>query len=109
LFKLRKSGQGGFVLSVELCILIGLAFCMTVVCATLVGTKVLGEYGDIGSAIGSMSQSYFITGIAVGHPNDPNHPTNLVSWAGSGYNDFTDFCDEAGCGLQVCVPPTPEL
>jgi hypothetical protein len=108
LFKFKRKKQGGFVLSVELCILIGMAFCMTVICATLVGTKVLGEYGDIGGAIGSLNQSYTITGIAVGHPNS-THPTNLVSWAGSSYQDTVDFCDAEGCGLQVCLPPTPEF
>ena len=43
------------------------------------------------------------------HVGDPVHPTPVAVWAGSSFVDTVDYCDVGGCGVQVCIPPTPEL
>ncbi len=102
--------QSGYVISVELAFMLTVLICVLVICAGAFGPKVIAEWADIGGAIGAWNQSYTLTGVAVGHPNDPNHPTDIATWSGSGYSDHPDFCDqtECTCGVRVCQAPSPE-
>jgi hypothetical protein len=106
--KLKK--QDGFALiSVEALFIMTCCLCVLVAICGSFGSKLIGEWGDLGAAIGSLNQSYTLTGIAVGHPNDPNHPTDVAVWAGSSFTDTQDFCDQsATCGVRACQAPTPE-
>ncbi len=105
----RLKNQDGFSYVLEVLCVCTFCFCICLIAAGSLGSKILGEVGDVGSAIGSLNQSYTLTGIAVGHPNDPTHPTDVAAWAGSSFTDTTDFCDQsASCGVRACIAPTPE-
>ena len=99
--------QGGFALSTELLVLLTGCLAMTVIICGSVGSKVVAEWGDFGAAIGSLDQSYSITGMQVAHPNDPVHPTPIATTRGSQFDDGQDFCDTAACdcGVRLCIPP----
>lgn len=100
--------QGGWIGSTELIVLMTCALCAVVICCAAFGSKAMGEWSDAGAAIGSLNQSYSLTGLEVGHPIDPVHPTPVALWSGSSYVDTVDYCDVGGCGIQVCVAPAPE-
>jgi hypothetical protein len=101
--------QSGFSYLLEVLCVTSFCFCICIIAAGSLGSKILGEVGDVGAAIGSLNQSYTLTGIAVGHPNDPNHPTDVATWAGSSFVDTQDFCDQSSsCGVRACIAPSPE-
>jgi hypothetical protein len=101
--------QDGFAYLLDCLLVIICCFCVSIIAWGSLGSKVLGEVGDVGAMIGSLNQSYTLTGIAVGHPNDPNHPTDIAVWAGSSFVDTQDFCDQSSsCGVRACQAPTPE-
>jgi hypothetical protein len=105
----KKRRDSGFVVSLELVFIATCMLCVVLVAWASFGTKIVAEFGDIGAAVGSLNQSYTITGVAIFHPNDPNHPTDVATWTGSSFHDAPDFCDEGGaCGVRFCVPPEPE-
>jgi len=111
LFKLKKKKQGGWIVSTELIVLMTCCMCAVIIACASFGAKLVGEWGDIGSAVGSLNQSYSTSGMAVYHANDPVHNANnpVARWAGSTYTDFQDFCDTGNtCGVVMCIPPTPE-
>jgi hypothetical protein len=109
MFKLKNKKQGGWIVSTELVVLMTCCLCAAVICCAAFGAKAVGEWSDVGAAIGSLNQSFSLTGVQVGHPLDPVHPTPIAVWAGSSFVDTVDFCDVGGCGVQVCIPPTPEF
>ena len=101
--KFRKS-EKGYVNSVECLFLLTSMMCCSVIMAGSLGSKIIAEAGDIGSAISSLNQSFTMTGVAVGHPNDPNHPTDIAVWSGASFTDLQDFCDQsATCGVRLCI------
>ena len=105
----KLKNQDGFGHIIEVLCVASFCFCICIIAAGSLGSKILGEVGDVGAAIGSLNQSYTLTGIAVGHPNDPNHPTDVATWAGSSFVDTADFCDQSSsCGVRACQAPTPE-
>jgi hypothetical protein len=107
--KKANKKQGGFIVSLELVFIATCILCVVIIAWASLGSKLVAEFGDLGAAVGSLNQSYTITGMAVGHPNDPNHPTDVATWAGSTYHDDVDFCDEGGtCGVRFCIPPRAE-
>jgi hypothetical protein len=91
-------------------------FCICFMAAGSLGSKILAEVGDVGSAVGSLNQSYTLTGAAV-HPNEPTAPELLgpggggavTERAGSSFTDTADFCDQGpSCGIRTCIPAIPE-
>lgn len=105
----KTRGNSGFIVSLELVFIATCMLCVVIIAWASFGTKIVAELGDIGAAVGSLNQSYTITGVAIFHPNDPNHPTDVAVWSGSGYLDVQDFCDVGGtCGVRFCIPPVPE-
>lgn len=111
---LRKKfkGQAGFIQSLELVFLATIVLGVVVIGWTSFGAKLVGEMGDLGAAVGNLNQSYTVSGMAVGHPGDPRHPENIATTSGSSNVDFQDFCDNdpnCACGVQFCIPPTPEV
>ena len=111
---LRKklNRQSGFVLSLELVVLGTLVLAAVIIGGSSFGAKLIGEFSDLGTAVGTLNQSYSMTGMAVGHPNDARHPQDIASTSGSSFTDTQDFCDNdpnCACGVRVCVPPTPEI
>jgi hypothetical protein len=107
--KRTKQGQGGFIVSLELIFIATCMLCVVVIGWASVGSKIIGEYADIGSAVGSLNQSFFTSGMVVQHPADPVHPEPVAFWAGSSFEDHEDFCD-AGltCGVIACIAPSAE-
>ncbi|MEE8522344.1 MAG: hypothetical protein V3T72_00305 [Thermoanaerobaculia bacterium] len=110
LSKLRShlKKQEGFCYFLECVCVCTFCFCIYIIGSGLIGSSVLGEFGDFARAIGSLNQSYTSTGLAVGHPNDPTHPTDVATWAGSSFVDTLDFCDQGGGGVRNCIAPAPE-
>jgi hypothetical protein len=105
----KLKNQDGFAYLLDCLLVIICCFCVSIIAWGSLGSKVLGEVGDVGAMIGSLNQSYTLTGIAVGHPNDPNHPTDVATWAGSSFTDTQDFCDQSSsCGVRACQAPTQE-
>ncbi len=103
---LQKKKQGGFVVGTELIFLISCILCIGVIAWGSVGSKIVAEWSDVASAIGSLDQSYAISGMAVYHVNDPLHAANnpIASWAGSSFTDNQDFCDAGcNCGVVMCI------
>ncbi len=108
---LRKNKQGGFVVGTELIFLLTCMLCVAVIAWGSLGSKIVGEWADIGSAIGSLNQNYNMSGMAVYHINDPVHNANnpVASWSGSSFTDYPDFCDQGcNCGIVMCIPGTAE-
>jgi hypothetical protein len=103
-----KKRQRGWIGSTEAVVLMTCVLCAAVICCAAFGAKAMGEWSDVAAAIGSLNQSYSLTGVQSGHPLDPVHPTPVAAWAGSSYTDLVDYCDTGGCGIQVCVTPTRE-
>jgi len=109
MLKMRKKRQGGFVVGTELIFLLSCVLCVAVIAWGSFGAKVVAEWGDIGAAVGSLNQSYTLTGMQVFHPNHHAN-TPVASWSGSSYTDSQDFCDQGcNCGIEICVPPTAEV
>lgn len=111
---LRKKfkGQAGFVLATELVVLLTILLCASVVGFSALSSKLVGELGDVGSAVGSLNQSFTLTGMAVGHPGDARHPQDVATCAGGSFIDTQDFCDNdpnCACGVRFCIPPPPEI
>ena len=112
--KLRKklNSQSGFVQSLELVFLGTIVLGVVIIGWSSFGAKLIGEMGDLGAAVGSLNQSFTITGMAVGHPTDPVHPQDIATTSGSSFTDTQDFCDNdpnCACGVRMCIPPTPEV
>jgi hypothetical protein len=106
----KPRNQDGFLITIELIFLATLLIGILVIGGAALAPKLISELADVGAAVGSLNQSYTLTGTDVGHPNDPNHPTDTATWAGSGYVDHLDSCDIRGCdsGVRFCQSPTPE-
>ena len=66
----RLNRQSGFVLSLELVVLGTLVLCAVVIGGSSFGAKLIGEFSDLGTSVGTLNQSYTMTGMAVGHPGD---------------------------------------
>ena len=107
----KFKGQAGFLLAIELVVLATLMVCALVVGGSALSSKVVGELGDVGSAVGSLNQSFTTSGMAVGHPGDARHPQDVATCSGSTFTDTQDFCDNdpnCSCGVRFCIPATPE-
>ena len=101
--------QAGFIVSAEIVFILTIMLCCVAIGWSSICAKLIGEIGDLGGAIGSLNQSYSLSGMAVGHPADPVHPADVAIWSGSSYVDTQDFCDQGGrCGVRMCIPPTSE-
>jgi hypothetical protein len=85
------SDQTGFVVSAEVMVIVTLLFCATVVGYAVVRDALVQELGDIGEMVGSVSQSYNVTGIQK-RKNDGFH----ARCSGFGFNDNSDACDCQG-------------
>lgn len=106
MFDFKQGRQSGWLVTTEAIFLMTCCLCAVVVVGVVLGAKLMGESADIASAIGSLNQSYAISGLQVGHPTSLVHPTPLANWTGSSFLDEQDFCDTGDdCGLQLCVPP----
>lgn len=96
--------QNGFVVGTNLIFLCTCILCIAVITWATVGTKVVAEWGDLGTAVGSLDQSFTVSGMTVFHEEDPVHNENnpIVSWTGSSFADGSDFCDEgSSCGIHI--------
>lgn len=105
--------QGGFWYLLECLCVAGFCFCICIVSASSLGPKILGEIGDVGSAIGSLNQSYTLIWLDIGHPNSLNAegepPMDDSGHADSDFTDTQDFCDQGtACGVRTCIAPIPE-
>ncbi len=104
-----RKNESGFTNSIEMLMMMTASFMCTLIMTSSLASKMLAEAGDLGSALSSLSQSFTVTGLAVGHPNDPNHPTDIATWGGSSFQDTLDFCDQsATCGVRICIAPAVE-
>ena len=107
----KLKGQGGFLLAIQLVVLATLMVCALVVGGSALSSKLVGELGDVGSAVGSLNQSFTTSGMAVGHPGDARHPQDVATCSGSTFTDTQDFCDNdpnCSCGVRFCIPAPGE-
>ena len=81
--------ENGFLISAELMLIITLAFCMAAVGWAAVRDALAHELNDLSHAIGSVSQSYSVTGLS--KEKDWGKPHAECS--GFGFNDDADECD----------------
>lgn len=87
--------EAGFIISSELIVIVTLLFCGTVVGLTVVRDSVTHELHDISEAVGSVSQSYNVTGLRKGAGYTRDH----ARVSGFGFNDTSDDCDCIGIRL----------
>ena len=85
--------EDGFIVSSELILIATILVIAMVVGLQTVRDGVLQELGDVGAAIGSISQSYTYGGVT-GHCSALN---------GSVYADGADFCDSSVANSRGCV------
>ena len=78
--------EAGFIISAELILVSTIAVLAMVVGLSEVAVNVSGELEDVGSAFGSVTQTYHVSGLS-GH---------MGRTGGSCFNDKIDFCDAAG-------------
>ncbi len=78
--------EAGFIISAELVLVATIAILAMVVGLSEVSLNVSHELEDVGSALGSVNQSYHVNGL-VGH---------MGRAGGSCFVDTMDFCDGAG-------------
>ena len=76
--------EAGFIISSELILIATVAVLAMVVGLTEVRSAVVEELEDVGSAVGSMQQSYWVEGL-VSH--------DKAGIAGSAFDDEADYCD----------------
>ena len=87
--------ENGFVVSAELMLVITLMFCAAAVGWGAVKDSLANELNDVSHAIGSVSQSYNVTGIRKARSNGNFH----ARCSGFGFNDRADDCDCKGITL----------
>ncbi len=78
--------EAGFIVSAELILVATIAVLGMVVGLSEVALNVSSELEDVGSAFGSVTQTYHINGLQ-GH---------MGNTGGSCFNDRVDFCDHTG-------------
>jgi hypothetical protein len=86
LFTNLLNDEAGFIVSAELVIVATVGVLAMIVGLSEVALNVNSELEDVGSAIGSINQTYTVQGTC-GHQG---------SIGGSKYTDQVDFCDHAG-------------
>ena len=86
LFTRLMNEEAGFIISAELVLVATIAILAMVVGLSEVSLNVSHELEDVGSALGSVNQSYQVNGL-VGH---------MGRAGGSHFVDTMDFCDGAG-------------
>jgi Flp pilus assembly pilin Flp len=86
LFTKLINDEAGFIISAELVLVASIAVLAMVVGLSEVALNVSSELEDIGSAFGSISQTFHVNGLC-GH---------MGHTGGSCFVDRVDFCDRAG-------------
>ena len=89
--------EAGFIVSAELVLVASIAVLGMVVGLSEVAFNVNQELEDVGSAFGSINQSFHYNGTG-GHKG---------KMSGSCFGDEWDYCDDA-CDVTCDVPPTGE-
>ena len=87
------SDENGFIVSSELILIATILVIAMVVGLQTVRDAVLQELGDVGGAIGAISQDYSYGG-ATGHASNVN---------GSLYADAADFCEVSTGNSRNCI------
>ncbi|MBC8289074.1 MAG: branched-chain amino acid aminotransferase [Planctomycetes bacterium] len=82
--KLLWSDDAGFIISAELVLVATVAVLAMVVGLAEVGSAVNQELEDVGSAVGSVQQSFYYSGV---------ESRGKAAIYGSGFNDAADTCD----------------
>ena len=105
----RQIKQAGSALAVEMFYLSSFMLCVAVLAWAPVAAKLVAEWSDVASAVGSLDQTYTHPCGLVYHANDPVHHANnpIAFQASSSFIDNADFCDEGcNCGVVICIPAT---
>ena len=89
--------ENGFVVSAELVLITTIGVLSLLVGLAEVANAVNQELEDVGSAFGSVNQSYRYAGM-IGHKG---------YWSGSFFHDHVDACDSQW-DLACDIPPLPE-
>lgn len=85
LFTRLMNDEAGFIVSAELVLVASIAVLAMIVGLSEVATNVSHELEDVGSALGSVNQSYHVNGMC-------GHSGHI---GGSSFVDLVDFCDNA--------------
>lgn len=95
--------EAGFIVSAELVLVATIVVVGLVVGLAEVQSAVVAELNDVGDAIGSLNQSYYVSGST----SYKGHHGVKASFAGSSFRDTVDSCDNNQCTLD-CDRPAPE-
>lgn len=83
--------EAGFIVSAELVLVLTIGVLAMVVGLTAVRDSVVHELNDVSHAIGTVSQSYNVTGLQ--KQCDDGYGGHHAYIDGSGFNDTADECD----------------
>ena len=101
-FRSLWNDEAGFIVSAELVLVATIVVIGMIVGLAVLRNQVVQELCDVGESIGSVSQSWALSGVS----------KPCVAWTdGSGYRDLIDFCQHRQCpgqepgGISVCGLP----
>lgn len=101
--------EPGFLLSVELIVLLLAVMASSLLVVGVVSTSILDEVADLGSAVGRLNTSFTLTGTTVDPLGEPQDAAALAEGSGSIFADSADYCDQgATCGVRRCIAPPGE-
>jgi hypothetical protein len=85
--------EAGFIVSAELVLVATMLVIGMIVGLTVVRNQVVQELGDLGAALGMISQGYEYTGVS-----KADSTTTFAVTDGSGWDDLIDECQREGGG-----------
>jgi Flp pilus assembly pilin Flp len=102
LFHALRNDEAGAILSAELVLISTILVIGVIVGLAELQNAVVNELNDVGEAIGSLNQSFYVHG----HSSEANCKLKAKS-AGSAFKDHTDEGDGNECAIS-CDHPVPE-
>jgi hypothetical protein len=101
-----SADESGFVITAELVLISSLLVIGLMVGMTAVQSAVVGELEDVGSAIGSLNQTYYYHGMVA--PSTLGDCGIKSYTAGSAFHDLRDECDAGSTCLALqCASSLP--
>ena len=105
MIKMLYHDEAGFLISAEFAVIITLMFCGVAVGFAVIRDSMVAELHDVSEAIGSVNQTYNVTGIRKSRGEGDEAPVHGRA-AGFGFNDNGDACD---CDGIVFTVPTIKI
>jgi Flp pilus assembly pilin Flp len=93
MFRKLWKDEAGFIVSAELVLVATMLVIGMIVGLTVVRNQVVQELGDLGAALGMISQGYEYTGVS-----KADATTTFAVTDGSGWDDLIDECQNVAAG-----------